>query len=107
MRWTAMRWTGARFWISASLALILSGSLAQLSAQDALGVLVISGGTLIDGLGGAPLENSLVQRGSYWYNYTYPTYTAAGPFDSSEENPTCKEPVGRAAFCFPCPFLLC
>ena len=55
-----MNWTQARFWIPASLALILSGSLAQLSAQDARAVLVISGGTLIDGLGGAPVENSVI-----------------------------------------------
>jgi imidazolonepropionase-like amidohydrolase len=55
-----MKRTRAGFWISGYLALILSGSLAPLSAQDAEPVLVISGGTLIDGLGGAPLENAVI-----------------------------------------------
>jgi imidazolonepropionase-like amidohydrolase len=55
-----MKRTRAGFWISGCLALILSGSLAPLSAQDAEPVLVISGGTLIDGLGGAPLENAVI-----------------------------------------------
>lgn len=55
-----MKRTRAGFWISGCLAVILSGSFAPLSAQDAEPVLVISGGTLIDGLGGAPLENAVI-----------------------------------------------
>ena len=48
------------FWISGGLSLILLGSVLSLSAQDAEPVLVLTGGTLIDGLGGAPLENAVI-----------------------------------------------
>ncbi len=55
-----MRRTRIGFWISGGLSLILLGGVLSLSAQDAEPVLVITGGTLIDGLGGAPLENAII-----------------------------------------------
>jgi len=50
----------AGFLFACCSALALSGSIAISSAQDAEPALVIRGGTLIDGLGGAPLENSVI-----------------------------------------------
>jgi hypothetical protein len=55
-----MKHTRAKYLTGSSLALVLLGSAALLFAQDAQPVLVVSGGTLIDGLGGAPLENSII-----------------------------------------------
>jgi hypothetical protein len=55
-----MRGHQAGLLAACSSALLLASWFSPLSAQDAAEALVIQGGTLIDGLGGAPLENSVI-----------------------------------------------
>lgn len=52
--------TRAHLWIACCLSVVLSSSVAPSLAQDAEPALVVQGGTLIDGLGGPPLEDSVI-----------------------------------------------